>query len=192
MEELKDLYKIYFQKSKVFLYPILNIKRGHIFIPIETYVSWTDEIDITSGKLICLYQLKNTSEFKYFEEKLLFNNRLFDSYYQINDNQIIYTFKINDNDWKNFIAGKYSKLSDNLKKDIQKFYGKKTINSKYIDSFLYPNNYYDKYSKLLTTNKIDAQKMEELLNTVGELCDPPNLKKEHLQLVPKILKLEDI
>jgi|19_taG_2_1085344.scaffolds.fasta_scaffold33613_3 hypothetical protein len=192
MLELQDLYRTYFQKSKVFLYPTLNIKRGNKFIPIDTYISWKNEIDIISSKLICLYQIKNSSEFKYFEDKLLFNNKLFDTYYQINENQAIYVFNIDYDDWKNFIRGKYSKLSIDLKKNISKFYGKKNINSIYIDSFLYPKDYYDKYSKFLTTNYKDAEKMERLLNKVGELCDPPDLKKEELQLVPKILKLEDI
>lgn len=192
MSEINDLYKIYFQKSKVFLYPTLNIIRNNNFIPINTYLSWNDEINITSGKLICLYETVDNTEFKYFEENLLLNNKLFDICYKINESKSVYIFNINEKDWKNFIGGKYSKLSNNLKDKIIKFYRNNGVNSIYIDSFLYPKDYYSKYSKLLTTNSKDAKKMEKLLNTVGELCDPPNLKKEQLVLIPEDLKIKDI
>lgn len=192
MSEIKDLYKIYFQKSKVFLYPTLNIIRKNNFIPINTYLSWKNEIDITSGKLICLYETEETKEFQYFEENLLLNNYLFDTCYKINDTKSVYTFKINEDDWKNFIAGKYSKLSNKLKDRIIKFYRNNGINTVYIDSFLYPKDYYNKYSEFLTTNYKDQKEMETLLNQVGELCDPPDLKKEELVLVPEYLKIKDI
>ena len=37
---LNSVYKKYFQKSKVFLYPLLGIKRGVSVIPVETYFGW--------------------------------------------------------------------------------------------------------------------------------------------------------
>jgi hypothetical protein len=36
------LYSKYFQKSKVFIYPLLGIKRGNNVVPHETYISWND------------------------------------------------------------------------------------------------------------------------------------------------------
>jgi hypothetical protein len=36
---INTLYDKYFQKSKIFLYPLLGIKRGINIIPQETYLS---------------------------------------------------------------------------------------------------------------------------------------------------------
>ena len=52
------MYKKYFQKSKVFLYPLLNIPKGQKFVPINTYLAWEDEINVNDMKFLCLYKQK--------------------------------------------------------------------------------------------------------------------------------------
>ena len=37
---VKSIYTKYFQKSKVFLYPLLGFKRGIKVVPSETYLAW--------------------------------------------------------------------------------------------------------------------------------------------------------
>ena len=54
---MKQIYKDYFQKSKVFLYPLLEIKKGIRFVPIQTYISWNDIYTKDMNKLLCLYQI---------------------------------------------------------------------------------------------------------------------------------------
>ena len=54
---MKKIYSDYFQKSKVFLYPLLEIKKGIRFVPIQTYVSWNDIYTKDMNKLLCLYQI---------------------------------------------------------------------------------------------------------------------------------------
>ena len=44
--KLNTLYSKYFQKSKVFIYPLLGIKKGKKIVPKETYFIWNDEISI--------------------------------------------------------------------------------------------------------------------------------------------------
>ena len=56
---IKSLYKDYFQKSRIFMYPLLNIKRGSSVTPIETYMSWSEQFSIYDKKLICLYYLRD-------------------------------------------------------------------------------------------------------------------------------------
>jgi hypothetical protein len=51
----------------------------------------------------------------------------------------------------------------------------------YIQSFLYPNKWYDQYASLL---EVDV----DMLKAVGELCDKPNLEKEKLILVVENLE----
>ena len=53
---LNSVYKKYFQKSKVFIYPLLRIKRGSSVIPTETYLSWNDAYTTEDMKLVCVYQ----------------------------------------------------------------------------------------------------------------------------------------
>ena len=68
---IKRLQKEYIQKSSIFLYPHLLIKKGVTIIPIQTYMSWTEHYDVTDCKLICVYDLRRTKEFKAFEKEFL-------------------------------------------------------------------------------------------------------------------------
>ncbi len=40
---LNEIYRKYFQKSKIFLYPLLDIPRGAKALPTETYLSWNNK-----------------------------------------------------------------------------------------------------------------------------------------------------
>ncbi len=61
------LYKEYFQKSKVFFYPLLNIPKGVHYVPVETYLGWEGEY---SFKEISSPDFEN--KFKETQEKLNF------------------------------------------------------------------------------------------------------------------------
>ena len=61
---IKSVYKKYFQKSKVFLYPLLKIKRGTSVIPSETYLAWNDTVSPDDMKLVCLYHPREDVEYK--------------------------------------------------------------------------------------------------------------------------------
>ena len=52
---IKSIYAKYFQKSKMFLYPLLGIKKGVDIVPSETYITWGNSIKPEDMKLICLY-----------------------------------------------------------------------------------------------------------------------------------------
>ena len=52
---INALYKKYFQKSKIFIYPLLDIKRGTQIVPSETYLAWNDLYSPEDKKLICVY-----------------------------------------------------------------------------------------------------------------------------------------
>ena len=59
---IKTIYKKYFQKSKIFIYPLLDIKRGSPSVPTETYISWKENYNSEDIKLICLYKTTNDPE----------------------------------------------------------------------------------------------------------------------------------
>lgn len=181
---LNSVYKKYFQKSKVFLYPLLDIKRGVSVVPIETYVSWDGYYNSEDMKLICLYDIRTDEEYTKFEKHVLLkHNRLCD-YVKVNS-QIVLTFDFSDleDDWFHFINGRYSKISMTLKQKILNFFDKHSGNYAYMHSYLVPEKYFNNYAELLD---VDPQ----ILIKVGELCTKPDLDKE--KLILEIADLDDI
>lgn len=180
-----SLYKDYFQKSRIFMYPLLGIKRGVSVTPIETYISWEGYYEPHDCKLMCVYHLRKDSEFILFEKERLLNNKLFCDFKLLENDKAVYVFDFScyKQDWLKIINGKYSKISNVYKKHIENFYGKKDNNYAYIESFLYPQKYYSIYAELFSVK-------EALLVEVEELCSKINLEKETLKVGIKNLEVK--
>lgn len=176
---IKSLYRDYFQKSKVFLYPVLETKGGSN-VPIETYIAWENRnISPQDKKLICLFHLRGDKDYRDFEKNKLFGNPLFEDF-QEGENGVgiyVFDFKSFKDDWNIFLDGKYSKLSSVTKERIKKYYGNNTANGVYVDSFVYPKKYYAIYAELLGA--------PIGLLEGGELCDLPDFEKELLKMSVK-------
>lgn len=172
---MKKLYREYFQKSKVFLYPLLGIKKGVRFVPIQTYISWNDIYPKDKNKLLCFYTIEEkwTKEFEMFAELFLSTNALFEEQHKIDDLNFLYIFNLDTfkRDINKFKKGKYSKFTKRTKEIIMKFFGETGAISEYIESYLYPEFYYEDYSEILGVTVEDLMK-------VGELCSLPDLEKE--------------
>lgn len=181
---LNSVYKKYFQKSKVFLYPLLGIKRGVSVVPVETYFSWDGYYNSEDMKLICVYDVRKDDDYVLFEKNILLkHNRLCD-YIKVNS-QAILTFDFSDieDDWFHLINGRYSKISLELKQKILGFFDKYSGNYAYMHSYLIPEKYYNNYAELLDVEP-------EMLIKVGELCSKPDIVKE--TLVIEIADLDNI
>jgi hypothetical protein len=173
---IPSLYTKYFQKSRSFLYPALGIKRTAHHSPSGTYIALEGLVGPEDLKLICTFKDDNTDGFKSFEQQMLLSNPLFSSIVHIQDyNMYLFDFSGYQNDWFNFIMGKYSKFSTPLKKAIKLYYGENSSEYKYMDSYLHPEKYVEVYAKLL---EVDPQVLKE----VGELCDSCDLEKETLKI----------
>ena len=174
---ITSLSKDYFQKSRVFLYPALGIKRGVPHIPIETYVSWEGMYSREDRKLCCLYHLRNDGEFKNFEKIRLLGNKLFCDFKYVDGDKAVYVFDFSgqQSDWDNITNGAYSKITENHKKVVRNFVGANSPHLPYIDSFLYPERHFKIYSELMGVK-------ESLLRSVGELCSAPDMEKETLKI----------
>lgn len=172
---IKSLYKDYFQKSRIFIYPILEIRRGASVTPIETYISWDEQYSSKDMKLVCVYHLRDDIEFLKFEKEKLLNNKHFFDFKQIEGNKGVYVFDFSEyaKDWNKLMLGKYSELSYQYKKKIENFYGKRDSNYAYVESFLYPEKYYSMYAEMLKVK-------EALLREVKELCSELDFDKEKL------------
>lgn len=169
MLTLPTLYDKYFQKSRIFLYPLLGFVKGKDRAPVETYVKIHNRN--TEYELICVYDNDKSIEFEVHKNKLekhdLFSrNENHKNYYVC-----VFDLSVHKEDWNKVLEGRYSKISYLNKQKITRFFGNKTKNSVYVDSYLYPHKYYDIYSKLL---EVPASMLKE----VGELCDKPDMKKE--------------
>ena len=49
------VYTDYFQKSKVFLYPLLKIRKGVTHVPVQTYIAWDNVFALDDNKFMCEY-----------------------------------------------------------------------------------------------------------------------------------------
>lgn len=178
------LYRKYFQKSKIFLYPLLDIKRGTSVVPKDTYVSWNNTINSEDMKLVCVYYSRTDQEYLKFEKNIILkHNRLIDLV-KVDDETLVVTFNFSDlnDDWFNFLNGKYSKINTKTKSKILNFFDKKSGNYAYVESYLYPEKHFQTYADILN---VDV----EMLKSVGELCNKPDLEKESLLLEVADLKI---
>lgn len=193
---IKSLFRDYVQKSGLFLYPALDIERGGSVTPIETYISWENHYEETDYKLICLYHLRDDTDFRSFEKLKLLGNPKFHNFKQVESEEGekgIYVFDFsgtNDkNNWDNFLIGHYSQFTKEHKNKIQTFFGNTGSNYPYIESYLYPEKYYTMYAEILA-EKRDRGKMEESLRHAHELCDKPIWELEKIVIMEKDLEIK--
>lgn len=173
---LTSIYSKYFQKSKVFLYPLLGIKRGLSVVPKETYIAWEGHYKPEDMKLICVYDYRKDEEYQKIEKNLLLEHNRLSDYKRVKKEAIIvFDFSDLDDNWFHFINGKFSQMEIKVKQKILGFFDVHGGNYAYMHSYLIPEKYYDNYSEILG---IDT----EVLKEVVELCDKPNLNKETLIL----------
>lgn len=167
-------YMQYFQKSKIFLYPLLDIKKGEDFVPVETYICWDSLYDETNYKYICVYHTKKSKKFKDFEIRHLSPHKLLDFYDQGDDKQIyVFDYSKFKHDFDMFVKGSYSKFSVDTKRKILRYFGKVGRISGYIESYLDPESHHETYADAL---EVDIN----LIKGTHELCSPPDLEKETL------------
>jgi hypothetical protein len=174
---INSLYGKYFQKSKIFIYPLLGIKRGGPAIPMETYLSWNNSYNTEDMKFICMYENRKDIEYLKFEKNVLLSHTRLCDYVKIDTERSIFTFDFSDMEieWNNIISGNYSKLDLNLKRKILDYFDKNGGNYTYVYSYLFPDKWFERYAEILDVPV-------NLLITVGELCDKPDLEKENLSI----------
>jgi len=172
-----QMYRDYFQKSKVFFYPLLGIPKGTKYVPIGTYLAWEDEIDLNDKKFMCIYKQRGGKMFSKFEDKHLLGNALFDDYQQLDKNIHLYIFDFSKypHDWEALLKGKYSKFTKKTKNTITKFFGEVGKITEYVESYIYPEYYHEDCANDLDVNIETIQK-------VWELTDKPDLIKEVLKI----------
>jgi hypothetical protein len=184
--KIKSIYPNYIQKSRLFLYPLLGIKRGGTVTPKETYMAWDNVYTLDDNKLIVVYHLRDDPEFKKFEETIQ-KNDYFETFFELDDDTgaFVFDFEYHKSNYQKIVNGKYSELSDSFKISIMNFFKNHSKHQSYIKSYLYPRYFYDEYANILRVPT-------SLLKEVGELCSLPNLSKEKLGVSAKVFNFESI
>jgi hypothetical protein len=169
------LYKNYFQKSKVLWYPHLGIKRGAVAVPEQTYLSWENKISTEDAKYVTLYPERNDAAYITFEKNVLLSHKRLSDCIKLNNGQKLFIFDFSDlkSDWIKFISGKYSQMNVQLRRRVRDHFDKNTSTYVYVNSYMFPEQYFSLYAELLGTS-------EDILRSVGELCSKPDLEKETL------------
>lgn len=181
------LYKSYFQKSKVLWYPLLGIKRGAVAIPEQTYICWDGYVSSEDAKFITVYPARDDAEYHKFEKNVLLAHKRVSDYFKLDDGRkvIIFDFADLKSDWIKFINGRYSQMSMQIKRKVKDHFDKNSSVYVYVNSYMFPENYFTLYAELLGAP-------EDLLRSVGELCSKPDLEKERLTVDIKDLQNKKI
>jgi hypothetical protein len=184
--KIKSLYREYIQKSRLFAYPLLNIKRGSSITPIQTFMAWKGVYEFSESKLICQYHMRTDPEFMMFESVKLKGNPLFHTCHQLEDGTCLYVFDLSKlkKDFDNIVLGKYSMLSKESKDKILSFFSNSNQHYVYIASYLEPTKYYEIYAQLLNVE-------QQHLKACGQLCSKPNLDKELLKISEKTKEIDN-
>lgn len=169
------VYLEYFQKSKVFLYPLLKIKKGITRVPIQTYVAWDNVYSTNDLKFLCQYKTKQTPKFNSFAKSHLLNHSLLEEVIELNENTQLFIFDFSKfkSDYNKFLKGKYSQYSLDSKISIIDFFGTQDKIGSYVEGFLTPEGVHDEYAESLGVN---IKSIEDIY----EVCTPPDLEKETL------------
>ena len=169
-----NLIDVYFQKSSKFLYPL--VAPVPTVQPVQVYMAWKDHYKLSDNRLICVFQSSDEVPFKVLKVNFLIH-RLFECSKELEDSKVCFIFNLNKHseDLMHFHEGRYSLLSKDLKYKILKHFAVNKCSAEYMDSYLNPEKYFERYAELLNVD-------EQLLKDIGELCDPYNPLKEVLCL----------
>jgi len=185
------IYTDYFQKSKVFLYPLLRLKKGLPFVPKETYVAWDNVYSVEDCRFFCEYKVKYTDKFKKFIAQYLQSNAYYEDYIGLSESKHLFIFNFTPikNDYNRFISGKYSQLTLESKVTILDFFANEERVAEYVQGFLSPEDLHKAYADFLG---VDVETLEK----VYEICTPPDLEKETLVdnnlIIQQLLKRSSI
>jgi hypothetical protein len=169
---INQLYKKYFQKSKILLYPLLGIERCKIG-PIEVYLSIKGKYTPQDQKLVCVYDPTSDENYMEFKKERLANHSLLsDQFIDITGHEIfVFDFSKYASTWNLLLDGKYSQIPIKEKNLILNFFEKNSGNYIYIHSYLFPNKWHQRYAEILDVPV-------DLIKEVNELIDKPDFEKE--------------
>tara|TARA_R110001592_G_scaffold148167_3_gene372884 strand:- start:9431 stop:9943 length:513 start_codon:yes stop_codon:yes gene_type:complete len=165
------LNSFYVQKSKLLLYPLLQLPID-VIKPKTTYLAYKDKYGPKDYKLICAYKRENNEEYYKVRNEILFKNNFFiEHILGLEYDYLVFTIKKYSIDYDFFLKGEYSKLKPNTKRIILESYSSTKLGPALLDTHLNPENGHALYAKELMIDIED-------LRLVYETLDPPDMSKE--------------
>lgn len=170
-----QIYDYYTQKSRVFCYSVLGMKKGAAFVPEETYMAWKNVYSFDDCRLLLHYKNCNAVNFETYSKNIIEKCTLFEKHVIISETERVYVFDFTRyrTDWQMILAGKYSQLRYPYKKAIEAYYVKDYQNSKIVSKIIYPVKHYSEFAGYLGVTP-------EIVKEVGEVFDKPDLDREEL------------
>ena len=176
---INELYKKYFQKSKILLYPLLGIERGNI-APIQVYLTIEGKYSLQDQKLVCVYDPTSDENYMAFKKERLEKHSLVSEQFIDNNGHDVFVFDFSNYSmtWDLLLEGKYSQIPMKEKSTILNYFDKNSGNYIYIHSYLFPRKWHQRYAEILDVPV-------DLIKEVNELIDKPDFEKETLRLHPQ-------
>lgn len=190
---IKNIYRRYFQKSKVFLYPLLQLDKKSEEISevtIESFIHVENADDdlhflfpLTEPSLTVSFTINLEDKDKRREmvheiyQKYGKDRHVKKKFYSPDMDRVIIVYTLFDmvEDYDLIVAGRYSKISKTSKLRIQRYYAANSEHWAHVKTFLYPEEHYSMYAEALGVD-------EETLRNRQELIDNPDLVKETIAI----------
>jgi hypothetical protein len=169
-------YSKYFQKSRSFLLPAIGTVNNMHVRSLSSFIAWEGHYKPEDCRLILVVDKRmpelNTPEFLLYEEHVLKASLLYEKTVLTQTGHAhIYDMTSFERDWGRFLDGRYSQLSPHLKERIRYYYGPNSGEYAYMETFIYPEQFFGVYAFLLDVD-------EAIIRQVGELCNVYDLDRE--------------
>lgn len=168
-------FKTYIQRSRLFLYPLLEIPFHSNVKPLMTYLAESEDNLGEVQSIILKYTREHTDEYYNFRNNLLLHPRFKKHKVTIKYDIVILDLSDYKDDIQFLIEGKYSMFSEEVKRKIKTFYNEKELGASIIDSYLYPESYHQYYANYYS---VPIEMIKEAHETFG----PPIMSKEIIKL----------
>jgi hypothetical protein len=171
-EQLLKQMGVYVQKSRTFLWPLLNLKVK----PVETYLKFGDLNNIGEARILIALFYNGAEDYKKYKSEIE-NHKCYDFTFVDDDFDLVtFNFYSMKNDYDKIVNGEYSKISSSYK-----LFMSALETNPVILKCLEPESNYVEIADLLETNP------EELRGK--ELLSPPNFQEETIFVRPIIKEM---
>ena len=170
-EELLKHMGAYVQKSRTFLWPLLNLKVQ----PVETYLKFGEFVNTGESRILIALFYNGAEDYKMYKSEIE-NHKCYDFTFVDDDFDIVtFNFYSMRDDYDKIINGEYSKISADYK-----LYMSALETNPIILKCLEPKNNYKEIAELLEVHPYELEGRE--------LLSPPNFEEETIFVRPVIKK----
>lgn len=171
-EQLLKQMGVYVQKSRTFLWPLLNLKVK----PVETYLQFGDINHTEETRILIVLFYNGAEDYKKYKSEIE-SHKCYDFTFVDDDFDIVtFNFYSMKNDYDKIINGEYSQISNDYK-----LYMSALETNPIILKCLEPEYNYKEFAQILNVPEYELEGKE--------LLSPPNFEEETLFTRPSIKEM---